>query len=508
MAFDVFISYSRKDHVIAKIVYELLQQHGLEPWIDEKSIPEGVLWKKELYKKAQEVEIVILLMSEASEESRWVTSEITLADSKEIPIFPIALEEKYADIGKTKFAIISDRQAALLYKEDNILSYLNKLIQTRIKPQGFIELNRKGKSRSIDSSRLAQFDRKVSNKIGSNRDLDVQARSEGLIRRLMVDGCFELHYSRKGWTQQDLNIVPVDTPEIDPEVLNIISEREKQAQEEGDKLPFREKYELVTIEGDFIDDPEVRIKLARRNWGQVVRAAESLDEIQLHFKNSGRRLRLFDIENAHIPNMLVSHILVITKDNYLLLCQRTGRPYYLKWHWGASIEEQLAEEDGPNLFSATIRGVNEELFGLHDLDDRYIEEVKAFSFFREFYSTPVTEMKSVHVLNTGVVTHVNLNIEFDEVWEYLQYARDKEIENMIGLPVLFQPVYQTLLSPVFDPGSLIDHLKIPMGTDLKFVQNEVIYNQWHKSTKIRLISLLRKEFYSEFNYAIDQDFYS
>ena len=194
--------------------------------------------------------------------------------------------------------------------------------------------------------------------------------------------------------------------------------------------------------------------------------------------------------------MLVAHIAVITHDNYLLLCQRTGRPYYCKWNWSISIEEQMAEEDLCNPFQTVSRAISEELLG----EDFHIDYslIKFYSFFRELIRMYVTEKgREVYALNTGAVAIVNLPISLNEVWNRLDRSPDKEIENIVGLELRFKPLFEAFQSRTFSPNELKMFLKIQPGVDLEFVQDISIYNQWHPSVKIRLVSILRSMFMNE-----------
>lgn len=100
MSYDVFISYSRVDKDVADKVRHVLEQNGLECWIDSKNIPAGSFYASKIIKAIREVKLVVLIFSETSKESRYVKSEINHAFEfeKEIISFNITDSEPEGDM--------------------------------------------------------------------------------------------------------------------------------------------------------------------------------------------------------------------------------------------------------------------------------------------------------------------------------------------------------------------------------------------------------------------------
>ncbi|MEM1179086.1 MAG: toll/interleukin-1 receptor domain-containing protein [Acidobacteriota bacterium] len=63
MQTKVFISYATEDSEVARQIYQLLEQNGLEPWIDREELLAGQQWKDEIIKAIQDAAIVVPIFS-------------------------------------------------------------------------------------------------------------------------------------------------------------------------------------------------------------------------------------------------------------------------------------------------------------------------------------------------------------------------------------------------------------------------------------------------------------
>ena len=93
MAFDVFISYSRKDLTAATELAERLEAEGLTIWIDRHSIGGAKTWAAEITAAIRDCGTLILLISEHAVTSTNVMKEVALAAKIHKPILPIVLRE-------------------------------------------------------------------------------------------------------------------------------------------------------------------------------------------------------------------------------------------------------------------------------------------------------------------------------------------------------------------------------------------------------------------------------
>lgn len=82
MKYDVFISYSRKDLVVADKICEVLDKAGVSYFIDRQGIGGGMEFPKVIATAIKESELFLFLASENSYSSKFTSSEITFAFNK------------------------------------------------------------------------------------------------------------------------------------------------------------------------------------------------------------------------------------------------------------------------------------------------------------------------------------------------------------------------------------------------------------------------------------------
>ena len=82
MKYDVFISYSRKDLVVADKIHDVLDKAGVSCFIDRKGIGGGMEFPKVIATAIKESELFLFLASENSYSSKFTSSEITFAFNK------------------------------------------------------------------------------------------------------------------------------------------------------------------------------------------------------------------------------------------------------------------------------------------------------------------------------------------------------------------------------------------------------------------------------------------
>lgn len=94
LAFDkeVFISYSRKDSDVVKLLYERLEKSGVKCWLDIDGMYSGVSFKKVIVDAIKQAKLVMFMSSENSNKSRNVVSEVSVAVEHNKKILPIKLD--------------------------------------------------------------------------------------------------------------------------------------------------------------------------------------------------------------------------------------------------------------------------------------------------------------------------------------------------------------------------------------------------------------------------------
>jgi catechol 2,3-dioxygenase-like lactoylglutathione lyase family enzyme len=92
-AIPVFISYVKKDYALAALMNERLKQHGIVDWRFENNLKAGDDWRKQIEEAIDNSKIVIVILSQASCASRYVTYEWSYAMGKGKGIIPVLYEE-------------------------------------------------------------------------------------------------------------------------------------------------------------------------------------------------------------------------------------------------------------------------------------------------------------------------------------------------------------------------------------------------------------------------------
>jgi len=100
----VFISYSSSDQAYVDLLVEHLQAHGLEVWIDARSIDYGSRWPTVIRDHINSCAAFIVVMTPSAEDSEWVGREIDQAQLKERPIRPLLLSgERFFRLAEHQF---------------------------------------------------------------------------------------------------------------------------------------------------------------------------------------------------------------------------------------------------------------------------------------------------------------------------------------------------------------------------------------------------------------------
>lgn len=145
------------------------------------------------------------------------------------------------------------------------------------------------------------------------------------------------------------------------------------------------------------------------------------------------------IDFAHTLSM---HIVVVTKDEKVLLTKRSQKVSYYPGAWSCSIEEQVAEEDIRETSERSFihwarRALYEEL-GV--TDDLYISDnIRVASVFLE-----------ADILNIAVCTIIRLDIEWSELDKILWGKPRVDYEFIEWKAVGFSQLIQEIFQPKYD----------------------------------------------------------
>jgi hypothetical protein len=88
----VFISYSSRDDVVAQQVCAHLEGSGIRCWMAPRDIPAGLLYADVIVKAMDAARLVVLVFSQAANDSNPVRNEVELASHRGLPILPLIVE--------------------------------------------------------------------------------------------------------------------------------------------------------------------------------------------------------------------------------------------------------------------------------------------------------------------------------------------------------------------------------------------------------------------------------
>jgi hypothetical protein len=86
----VFLSYTREDDRLANALEKELKELELEIWRDVRSIVAGQRWVDSVEKSIRQARAVVVLITDTSAKSDWVTYEYAFASGAGIPVVAVA----------------------------------------------------------------------------------------------------------------------------------------------------------------------------------------------------------------------------------------------------------------------------------------------------------------------------------------------------------------------------------------------------------------------------------
>ena len=87
--YHIFLSYSRADMETMQRVKAALEAEGLRVWIDEGIEPGTPVWEMAIETAIAASDCLVVILSPDAAESRWVRSEIEMAESHGKRVFPL-----------------------------------------------------------------------------------------------------------------------------------------------------------------------------------------------------------------------------------------------------------------------------------------------------------------------------------------------------------------------------------------------------------------------------------
>jgi len=89
---DVFFAYSHRDQRVVLNIRDYLERQGVPCWNAPRDIPAGTEWADEITRAIDGCRVLIVILSNASNDSRLVVEEVRQAIAAKKPILPIRIE--------------------------------------------------------------------------------------------------------------------------------------------------------------------------------------------------------------------------------------------------------------------------------------------------------------------------------------------------------------------------------------------------------------------------------
>ena len=93
MAHEVFISYSSENKTVADAICAMLENRKIRCWIAPRDVPPGKLYGASLINAVKSARVMVLILSEDTNQSQYVVRELNAAVAKGVPIIPFRIEE-------------------------------------------------------------------------------------------------------------------------------------------------------------------------------------------------------------------------------------------------------------------------------------------------------------------------------------------------------------------------------------------------------------------------------
>ncbi|HKY96033.1 MAG TPA: toll/interleukin-1 receptor domain-containing protein [Kiloniellales bacterium] len=89
----VFVSHAKEDSAVAERISGFLESRGVSCWIAPRDVPGGMEYGAAILQGIEESSVLLLVLSEQSNESQFVHREVERAVSKAKPVLPIRIRE-------------------------------------------------------------------------------------------------------------------------------------------------------------------------------------------------------------------------------------------------------------------------------------------------------------------------------------------------------------------------------------------------------------------------------
>ena len=260
-----------------------------------------------------------------------------------------------------------------------------------------------------------------------------------------IDGLVEILRAPlpPGWTPAttQIDLASSDEFPLDPQVVQLLTPHKDKLAGQG----WETKYRVVALEQPHNSTPKLKIAFAPTTYEEGAGFHRSLraavaqrDAFALGLRERLAK-QLAQPGSYSVAGIAVVHVIVITADDRLVLCQRSPHAGYHPLCWSISYEEQINQQDtafgNAALSMAAVRGFQEEFSC-----DRIVAPDNACTLgvFLEY-----------GILNIGFCVHIESPIPFDELYtNWNSQAKDTwENVDVMGVPFTLRNVARLLQSP-------------------------------------------------------------
>lgn len=127
--FRVFICFSSKDEIEARQIVEFLEGEGLRCWISLRDVAPGENYQEVIVRAIETACGVVFLFSGNSNDSGEIKKELALADSCNIPVFPVRLSRINPN-GALRYELATRQWVDIFVDRDKGLSTLASTVRT------------------------------------------------------------------------------------------------------------------------------------------------------------------------------------------------------------------------------------------------------------------------------------------------------------------------------------------------------------------------------------------
>ncbi|MFZ4704127.1 MAG: toll/interleukin-1 receptor domain-containing protein, partial [Candidatus Methylumidiphilus sp.] len=183
--YDIFISYSQQDSLLAQSIYSKLNSAGLHCFMAEKDIAPAERWEDRIREALQSAQRILLLITPNSKDSNWVVAEAGAAWGLGKPLIPALAYVNPREL----IAPIASHQARLVHTPEQI----ENLVAELSADGSIVHGNITGQWRDPNDKDVAYF-RQTGNKIVGFYNLGRGNKKRGIYRGYIENRVFDYQW--------------------------------------------------------------------------------------------------------------------------------------------------------------------------------------------------------------------------------------------------------------------------------------------------------------------------